>query len=104
MKPDGSVQVCGNYKVTLNPCLEVNQYPLPHIEKCFQAMNGGKKFTKLDLAQAYNQVQLEEASRELTVINTHKGLYCWKRLPYGVASSPAIFKKSWIKFSMDCRM
>ena len=33
---------------------------------------------KLDLAQAYNQVQLEEASRELTVINTHKGLYRWK--------------------------
>ena len=93
MKPDGSVRVCGDYKVTLNPCLEVNQHPLPRIEECFQTMNGGKKFTKLDLAQAYNQVQLEEASREQTVINTHKGLYCWKRLPYGVASSPAIFQE-----------
>ena len=36
---------------------------------------------------------MEEASRELTVINTHKGLYRWKRLPYGVASSPAIFQE-----------
>ena len=81
MKPDGSVRVCGDYKVTLNPCLEVNQHPLPCIDDCFQTMNGGKKFTKLDLAQAYNQVQLEEAPRELTVINTHKGLYRWKRLP-----------------------
>ena len=93
MKPDGSVRVCGDYIVTLNPCLEVNQHPLPRIEECFQTMNGGKTFTKLDLAQAYNQVQLEEASRELTVINTHKGLYRWKRLPYGVASSPAIFQE-----------
>ena len=36
---------------------------------------------------------MEEASRELTVINTHKGLYRWKRLPYGIASSPAIFQE-----------
>ena len=33
-KPDGSVQVCGDYKVTLNPCSEVRQHPLPHIEEC----------------------------------------------------------------------
>ena len=51
------------------------------------------KFTNLDLAQAYNKVQMEEASRELTVINTHKGLYRWKRLPNGIASSPAIIQE-----------
>ena len=54
MKPDGSVLVCGDYKVTLNPCLKVNQHTLPRIEESFQTMNCGKKFTKLDLAQAYN--------------------------------------------------
>ena len=93
MKPDGSVLVCGDYKVTLNHCLKVNEHPLPRIEECFQTMNGGKKFTKLELAQAYNQVQLEEALSELTVINTHKGLYHWKRLPYGIDSSNAIFQE-----------
>jgi len=82
MKPDGSVRICGDYKVTLNPCLQVPQHPIPRVEECFYAVNGGKKFTKIDLAQAYNQIMLDEASKQLTTINTHCGLYCWCRLPF----------------------
>ena len=55
-------------------------------------MNGGNKFTKIDLAQAYNQIMLDDESKSLTTINTNKGLYQWTKLPYGVASSPAIFQ------------
>ena len=46
------MRVCGDYKVTLNPCLEVRQYPLLQVEECFQAMNGGKKVIKINLSQA----------------------------------------------------
>ena len=92
MKPDGSVRICGDYKVTLNPCLQVPQHPIPRAEECFHAVNGGKKFTKLDLAQAYNQIMLDEASKQFTIMNTHWGLYRWCRLPFGVAASPAIFQ------------
>ncbi len=83
VKPDGTVRVCGDYKVTLNPNLE---YPLalPRVEECFHLMNGGHKFTNIDLAQAYNEVPLEDELKDLTTLNTHKWLYRWSRLPFGV--------------------
>ena len=50
-------------------------------------------FSKLDLAEAYLQIPLEEKSAELTVINTHQGLYKFKRLPFGISCVPALFQK-----------
>ena len=94
MKPDGSVRICGDYKRTLNKACLVDQYPLPRIEDMFPVMAGGQKFTKIDLTQAYLQLTLAEESREYTTINTPKGLYQFKRLPFGVASATAIFQRT----------
>lgn len=92
-KKDNSVRICGDYKVTINPGLEVEQYPLPRTQDLFAKLSGGQRFTKLDLSQAYQQVPLEESSKRYLTINTPKGLYTFNRLPYGVASAPAIFQK-----------
>ena len=93
-KGDGHIRLCGDYKVTINPVLEVDQYPLPKPDDMFATLAGGKKFTKIDLTHAYQQMSLEESSRELVTINTHRGLYMYTRLPFGVASAPAVFQKT----------
>ena len=92
-KKDGRVRLCGDYKVTINPTLDVDQYPLPVPEALFATLSGGKTFTTLDLSQAYQQLELEQESRKYLAINTHRGLYQYTRLPYGVASAPAQFQK-----------
>ena len=82
-KADKSVRLCGDYKVTVNPCIEVPQHPLPAAEEIFATLTGGTVFTKIDLAHAYQQLELDEHAQELLTINTHRGLYRYKRLPFG---------------------
>ena len=92
-KADGRLRLCGDYKATLNPVLSVDQYPLPQPKELFATLAGGKKFSKIDLTSAYQQLTLEEKSRELVTINTHRGLYQYTRLPFRVSSAPAVFQK-----------
>jgi len=93
-KPDGSIRICGDYKVTINPLLEVDQFPVPKAEDLFSTLAGGKYFSKLDLTNAYQQVVLDPASRQYVTVSTHKGLYRYHRLPFGVSSAPAIFQQT----------
>ena len=93
-KKDGTIRVCGDYKLTVNPYLLVDQYPLPNTSDLLSSLAGGKRFTKLDLTSAYQQMMLDEESAQLLTINTQKGLYRYTRMPFGVASAPAIFQRT----------
>ena len=94
LKQNGGVRICGDYKLTVNGVAKLDTYPLPRIEDLFSSLSGGKYFSKLDLAQAYLQLPLDEASRKYVTINTQKGLYQYTRLPFGVASAPSIFQRT----------
>ena len=68
--------------------------PYPELKSCSQQFPVAKSFSKLDLSHAYLQLQLDESSQEYVTINTHRGLYRYTRLPFGVASAPAIFQRT----------
>ena len=67
---------------------------MPTPEEIFATLAGGKKFSRLGLSQAYQQIPLDEAAKELITINTQMGSYRYNRLPFGVASAPAIFQRT----------
>ena len=52
-KTDGSVRVCGDYKGTVNPAIQTEQFPIPTLEEIRGKVSTWKKFTKIDLRSAY---------------------------------------------------
>ena len=79
--------------MTVNPVSKLNRYPIPKVEDLFTTLERGKTFMKLDLSQAYQQLKLDAESRKYVVVNTHKGLFCYTHLPYGISSAPGIFQQ-----------
>lgn len=92
-KTDGSIRLCGDYKVTVNKCINEELYPLPTVQDLLSKLAGGTLFSKIDLTHAYQQLELDDQSQKYLTINTHLGLFNYKRLPFGVSSAPSIFQK-----------
>ena len=92
-KLDGSIRICGDYKQTVNQAAVCDHCPLPKIEDLLATLNGGQKFTKLDLSQAYQQLVLDDESQRLLTKNTHKGLYKPTCLQFGVHSASGMFQR-----------
>eukprot|EP00731_Ephydatia_muelleri_P011471 Em0006g365a len=80
--------------LTVNRVANLECYPLPRIDDLLASLGKGKIFSKLDLAHVYLQLALEDESKKYVTITTHKGLYRYNRLPFGVASAPAIFQRT----------
>ena len=92
LKADGrSVRICGDFKL-LNQACKLDKYPLPKIDDLFVQVVGGTALSKLDLSQAYQQVPLAEESCKYVVVNTHRGLFRYNRMPFGVSSVPGMFQ------------
>ena len=86
--------MCGDFKVSVSPVLLPEQYPLPRIEDIFANLAGGKHFSKLDLRQAYHQMEVTEESKRFLTIKTHKGLFKYSGLVFGISSCPAIWQRA----------
>ncbi|RLJ22797.1 hypothetical protein DJ031_00255, partial [bacterium endosymbiont of Escarpia laminata] len=93
MKADKTVRLCGDYKLTVNQVAKLDRYPIPKIEDLYAQLGNGTSYTRLDMRHAYEQIELHPDSRKYVTINTPRGLFTYKRLPYGVSSAPGIYQR-----------
>ena len=93
-KDRSSVRICGDFKQTVNPVSKLDHYPIPRIEDLFASLSKGRFYSKIDLSHAYQQLPLDNKSKDYVIINTHKGLFRYTRLPFGIASAPGIFQRA----------
>ena len=59
IKGDESIRICGDFKLTVYQVSHLESYHLPHVEDLFVALFEGTVFNKLDLSQAYLQVEVD---------------------------------------------
>ena len=91
-KPDGTKRMCLDFR-KVNTHLATDIYPLPRLDELVEQASGNKYYTTLDLKEAYFQITLHENSRDLTTFSDGVSLYRFRRLPFGLSCSPAIFSR-----------
>lgn len=95
------LRVCGDYSVSVNRFLPAHRHPLPLPEDLMRKLRGGYGFTKIDLADAYNQIRLGPRSQRRLALSTHTGVLLQKRLPFGIKSAPGYFQQIMDQLTQD---
>ena len=91
-KKDGEIRFCIDYR-KLNTLTKKDNYPLPRIDDTLDLLDGSKYFTSLDLASAYWQIQVDPADKEKTAFISHRGLFEFNVMPFGLCNAPAMFQR-----------
>ena len=62
-KKNGALRMCVDYR-QLNAKVKRDAYPLPSIEESLDVLGGAKYFSTIDLASAYNQVEVQGSPQD----------------------------------------
>ncbi|XP_015118527.1 uncharacterized protein K02A2.6-like [Diachasma alloeum] len=87
------LRVVGDYKVAVNPVITDAEYPLPTVKEVMTTLNGGKKFSQIDLKNAYKQIRVDSETSKILTISTPKRLFNVNVLLDGLNIARRIFKK-----------
>ena len=72
-KKDGGIRLCVDMREA-NQVIEREKHTIPTLQDFKAEVNGSKFFSKIDLKQAYHQLELHPDSRFITTFSTHEGL------------------------------
>jgi hypothetical protein len=90
-KKDGKLQPMQDYR-KINVWTVHNQYPLPLIGDLIHNLGGTTIFTKFDIRQGYNNIQIKAGDKHKAAFKTRRGLFKPTVMYFGLCNSPATFQ------------
>ena len=90
-KPVRNLCFCVDYWGFNNITLK-NQYSSPLIGELLDWLGWARRFTQLDLTNAYHQMKIREGDKWKTVFRTQYSYFKYQVMPFGFFNSPAIFQ------------
>ena len=78
----------------VNEAVIHERHMIPKLDELLQDINGATVFSKIDLTSGYHQLQLCEESKNLTAFATHKGIFQYTRLIFGINNASEIFQQA----------
>ena len=70
-----------------------DEFPLPKQDDILQALNGAQWLTTLDVLAGFTQLTLTDSTSEKLAFRTHRGLWQFRRMPFGYRNGPSIFQR-----------
>ncbi|XP_062559853.1 uncharacterized protein K02A2.6-like [Armigeres subalbatus] len=92
VKDNGDLRLCVDMR-RANAAILRERHMMPTIEDFLPRFTSANFFSRLDIKEAFHQVELDESSRYITTFITHIGLFRYKRLMYGIVIAPEIFQR-----------
>jgi hypothetical protein len=89
---NGKPRFCVDYW-KLNTLTIPDKFPLPWQAEIMQALSGSQVLSTLDALSGFTQLSLAKEDKEKTAFRTHRGLYQFKRMPFGLCNGPSIFQR-----------
>ena len=91
-KPSGEVRICCDFRST-NAFTINDNYQMPRAEDLLRQVGGAKFISNLDCTAGYWQVRMNPADIEKTAFVTHKGLFEWLFMPFGLKCAGKSFQR-----------
>ncbi|XP_055700122.1 uncharacterized protein K02A2.6-like [Phlebotomus papatasi] len=101
-KDKGDIRLCVDMR-QVNKAIRRENHYMPTFEDFLPRLTSAKIFSRLDIKSAFHQVELDESSRHLTTFITHKGMYRFKRLMFGISCAPEMFQKIMEQMLSSCK-
>lgn len=100
-KADGEPRLCLDLR-RVNEAVLRERYPMPIVDEYLARLGKNMLRSKLDVREAFLQVELAPESRDATTFITSKGLFRFKRLPFGLVTAPEAFQRSMDEILTGC--